>query len=64
MKDLKEMKRDEKYAPKEYKKIKEKLKSKRDKNVISGIIKEEKEHYKKVVKIIKRQNQKKNETRT
>ena len=53
MKLLKAMLKDEKYAPHDYRKIKAKLKSKRDKQIINGIIRQEQAHYRKVKRIIR-----------
>ena len=53
-KQLKAAMKDEKAAPIDYRKLRKHLKSERDKKVISGIIKQEQAHLRKLKKIVKR----------
>ena len=54
MKLMKEMLKDERRAPKEYRMLRAKLKSPADRKVISGIIRQEQSHYRKLTKLNRR----------
>lgn len=54
--ELKEALKDEKMAPGDYKKLISHLKKKGDKKVIKGIIKQERQHYRKLRKMKRRLN--------
>lgn len=54
-KQLRSAIRDERIAPRDYAKLRTNLKSKRDKRIITGIIKQERQHLKKVKKIARRE---------
>ena len=47
--------KDERLAPKDYIKLRKNLKYKKDKKVITGIIKQERQHLRKVKKIVRRE---------
>lgn len=53
-KELRKAIRDEKLAPRDYMRLRKNLKSKRDKKTITGIIKQERSHFRKVKKILRR----------
>jgi len=53
--ELKNMIKDEHQAPFDYLKIKRLLKNKKDKKIVDKIIKQERQHHSKVIKIMKRE---------
>ena len=53
--ELKNMIKDEYQAPFDYLKIKKLLKNKKDKQIVSGIIKQERQHHRKVIEIARRE---------
>jgi rubrerythrin len=54
MKQLNDMLHDERMAPKQYARLSKQLKKKGDKQIIQGIVRQEREHYKKLEKIKRR----------
>jgi len=55
LKPLKAMIADETRAPKDYKKLLNHLKNKEDKKIVRGIIKQERQHRAKLLKMVKRE---------
>ena len=54
IKELKSMIKDEREAPEQYRKLRDNLSNPRDKKIVNGIIKQEREHYKKDKNILRR----------